>query len=126
MEDDKLKNIFSEYNPDLQSDDMFMERLHRNLKAIESVRQNTRELRRHNRLAVVAAAITGFVAGVILTVSFPYISAYIDRLSMPGSAYALLRPEFIQVFAYAIIGLAATALSYTAYDLTLIAIRKKL
>ncbi len=38
MEEDKLKDIFKDFNPDLSSDSDFMSRLERSMKAVEIVK----------------------------------------------------------------------------------------
>lgn len=119
MDDDKFKALFAGYNPDMQSDDEFMERLHRNLNAIESVKKNVKEAHRRNLLAVIAAAITGFVSGIVLTLCYPYISEYTNDLVSLNPTLALLQPGYIHITPFIIICLATTVLSYSAYDLTL-------
>lgn len=126
MKDDKLKDIFAKYDPDMQSDEIFMKRLQRNLNAIESVRQSAKDLSQRHRLALVAAAITGFVAGVTLTLCYPYISIGIGQILMAFSVFDILQPQVLSTATYALISLATSIIAYTAYDVTLITSKKSL
>jgi len=118
MDENKLKALFAEFNPDMQSDDLFMERLQRNLNAIESVKKSVSEAKKRNKLAVLAAAITGFVSGVALSLCYQYISDFTNELLVSNSTLALLHPDNIHIIPFTIICLATTVLSYSAYDLT--------
>lgn len=73
MDDDKIKNIFSAFNPRLSSSRQFIDRLQSNMEAVEIVKQHNAALRRRNRIAVAMAAVAGFATGVILTLMFPLI-----------------------------------------------------
>ena len=118
MDDDKLKTLFTEYNPKMKSDDLFMEQLERKLIANESVKKSVSESRKRNRLAVLAAAITGFVSGVVLTLCYPYISNITEELLAISPTLAMLRPDYIHIMPFAIICPAIALLSYSAYDIT--------
>lgn len=41
MEDDKLKSLFNDFNPELSSDVMFMHRLQKSLNAAEIVKRHS-------------------------------------------------------------------------------------
>lgn len=82
MEDDKLKDIFKEFNPDLSSSFQFMTKLKKNMEAMEIVRQYNATQKRRNKLAVAIAAICGFAMGVIMTLLFPIISEWIASIQV--------------------------------------------
>ncbi len=88
MEDNDIRDLFRDFSPATSSDADFMTRLRRNMEAVELVREHTMNIRRRSRRAVVAAALSGFVAGVVLTLAFPYILQMIRRIagSIPGIA----------------------------------------
>ena len=44
MEDDKLKSLFSNFEPELSSDFLFMNKLQRNLNSVELIKQHTVEV----------------------------------------------------------------------------------
>lgn len=126
MEDDKLKSLFADFDPEMQSDDLFMDRLRRNLNAIESVREHSLELKRHNRLAVAVAAITGFISGVVFTLCYPYLASLTNDIIAGSTTFSLLTPDNMQIILYILICLAITVLSYSAYDITLIATKNRI
>lgn len=73
MDDNKLKSLFEDYQPEISSDFIFMNNLQRNMDAMEMVRQHNIAMQRQNRRAVVMAAFVGFISGIIITLLFPYI-----------------------------------------------------
>lgn len=80
MEDDKLKELFDNYNPELSSGMRFMERVERNLDSVESLMTRNAAMRKRYRKAVFAAAIAGFVVGMIFTLFMPYIATWVVAL----------------------------------------------
>lgn len=89
MDNDNLKELFGNFNPDLSSGSDFIARLQQRMDTIEMVRQYNVELRRRNRIAVMIAALAGFIMGVALTLLMPLIGDWIAtfRLSVPGHAF---------------------------------------
>lgn len=77
MEDDKLKDLFSNYEPDLSSSFQFMTKLKKNMEAVEIVRQYHAAQKRLNRWAVAIAGMSGFAVGVVMTLLFPFITEWI-------------------------------------------------
>ena len=75
MEDDKLKQIFSDYDPHLSPDVMFMSRLEQNLRSVEFIKERTNTAIRRNKAAMLIACAVGFIAGTGFSLAFPYISA---------------------------------------------------
>ena len=80
MEDNRLRDIFKDYNPDLSSDFSFMQTLERNLDKVEIVRRHNVEIHRRARIAVFVAAVAGFVTGVIFMLFMPNLTAFSARL----------------------------------------------
>ncbi|MDE5724569.1 MAG: hypothetical protein K2I12_00965 [Duncaniella sp.] len=82
-EDDKIRNLFAGFNPDLTPDYEFMSGLQRAIDAVELVKEQNTALKRRSRVAVVIAALTGFVVGVVLTL----VMSHMDSLwiSLPAS-----------------------------------------
>ncbi len=81
MEEDRLKDLFKEYKPELSSQVSFIERLERNLNAVEIVhKENARAIRR-NKIAVLVASVVGFVTGFIFSYLTPFIEVALSRLS---------------------------------------------
>lgn len=118
MEEDKLKDIFEGFNPELTSDSLFMSRLRRGMEAVEIVSERQAELRRRGRRAVVVAAITGVAVGILLSLMLPWLGDFVSRLSFnlpDGEAVSLNWT----VIGWGIIGLASVLTSLNAYTISL-------
>lgn len=94
MDDDKIIELFSDFEPEISSSDRFVAKLQKNLEAIEFVKQQNAALRKRNRRAVVIAAVCGFAVGVIQSLLFPLIYDWISGLSIslpdiPASSLAV-------------------------------------
>ena len=85
MEDDKIKELFGEFQPDLSSTSRFMATLEKSMEAVEIVKQYNLTLKRRNKLAVAIAAASGFIVGVVLTLLFPLIYGWVSSfdISLP-------------------------------------------
>jgi hypothetical protein len=82
MEDDKLRNLFNDFQPELSSSSQFMTKLQKNMEMVEILKQHDIALKKRNKLAVVIAAASGFVMGVILTLLFPLIGDWVSTFSV--------------------------------------------
>ena len=82
MEDEKIKELFSNFQPRLSSSASFMARLQKNMEMVEILRQYNITLRRRNRLAVVIAAVCGFAFGVIAMLLLTPLASLITEVSL--------------------------------------------
>lgn len=82
MEDDKIRNIFNDFQPELSSSFQFMSKLQKNMEAVEILKQHNVALRKRNELAVAIAAVSGFVMGIIMTLLFPLIGNWVSTISV--------------------------------------------
>jgi hypothetical protein len=82
MEDDKLRNLFNDFQPELSSSSQFMTKLQKNMEMVEILKQHDIALKKRNKLAVVIATVSGFVMGVILTLLFPLIGDWVSTVSV--------------------------------------------
>lgn len=82
MEDDKIKELFKDFQPELSSSAQFMTQLQKDIATVEMLKQQNALLRRRNRIAVAIAAASGFGMGVILTLLFPLISSWVSTFSI--------------------------------------------
>ena len=80
MEEERIKDLFQEYDPLLSSSMDFIECLERNLDTMEIIHRENAAAMKRNRIAVAAAAAAGFITGVIFTLMFPYIKALIQSM----------------------------------------------
>lgn len=120
MEDEKLKELLGSFKPELSSDDLFMARLQSRLDAVEIVRRHSAEVRRHNRIAVVVAALAGFVMGVVMTLLFPLIGDWVSTvdISLPYIAGDSFNVN-LRMFAWALTAVVSGITAYNAYIITL-------
>lgn len=75
MEDDKIKDLFAEFQPVEPDDGRFMESLLRSIDAVEMVKAEHRAVRKRNTLAVILAAADGFITGAVSMAFMPTLEA---------------------------------------------------
>ena len=122
MEEDRLKDLFEDYNPELSSKLNFIERLENNLNAVELIHKENARVMKRNRLAVIVASVAGFVSGFALSMLLPYIEGlltiFINKLSA-----SLPHTEFLSNYSPActwlIIGATSVFIAINTYNLTL-------
>lgn len=119
-EDDKIKELFRGFDPELPSESLFMSRLKRNMEGVELVKRQTEAARRRNRRAVTAAAIAGFAVGVIFTVLMPYLCELISgiNISIPylGIQTFVLEPY---ILLWPIAAIVASVTAYNTYEIAM-------
>jgi len=81
MDDDKLKDLFDSFDPELSSDIRFLSKLQRNMDAVELVKQRSMATRKRNKVAVAVAALSGFVMGVLIMLLLPFIEDWISTIN---------------------------------------------
>lgn len=121
MEEEKLKDLFKRYDPDISSSMAFMERLERNLNAVELIHQENNAVLKRNRMAVAIASAAGFITGVIFTLLFPYINTLVQTL-MSAILTAFRLPDAIygiHVISWLLIGGVSVFVALNTYTLTL-------
>lgn len=117
-DEDKIKQLFDNYSPELSSDTRFMERLERNIEVIETIRRQNRTALRRNRFSMLAAGISGFVAGVIFTLCYPFITGAIAALGNSLPQVPFLSGEYTNISAWIIIGMLTLIITAVTYDLS--------
>lgn len=60
MEDDKLKSLFSDFNPTLFSDFQFMKAFEEKMRSVEIIKEHTAQVRKRYKYAAAIAAVVGF------------------------------------------------------------------
>lgn len=118
MEDDKIKEIFSSYQPELSSSYQFMSRLKKNMEAVEIIKQHNVALRKRNKLAVAIAGFCGFAMGVILTLIFPMIEDWIKsfKINLPMLSSSALNIDFSNI-AWLLVAAISITTSISVYEL---------
>lgn len=121
MEEDKLKDLFVNFKPELTSDFSFMSKLQHNLDQVEMIRQHNIELASKRKKAVAIAACVGFIVGFLFSLALPYIGNAIMNLqsSLPSeSTFKMIADNYLTI-AWLIIGGTSVFISLNAYDLSL-------
>ena len=120
MEDDKLKELFQGFRPDVADDKLFLQRLQKNMDAVEMVRRQVAALRRRSRIAVVLAALCGFAMGVILTLLFPLIRDTVSSFNISISGYGIFDIHVNwQIIGWIVMAGVCALTSLNAYEITI-------
>lgn len=119
MDDEKLKDIFSDFNPRLTSGPLFMARLQRSLDAVEIVKQRSELMRRQNKRAVGIAAACGFAAGMLAATLLPLLGAWLSAVEIHLPAFADVSLSIpMQTIYWAVAACVAGSTAYNAYIVT--------
>ena len=119
MEDDKLKALFADFQPELSSDSLFMNRLERNMESVEIVKRRMEEMRARNRGGVAVAAIVGFVVGFLFSLTLPYLSDLVAgwQVTLPQESVTSVVADWFAVIAWGVIGCTAVIAAINTYDM---------
>lgn len=120
MEDDKLKSLFSNFEPELSSDFQFMNRLQQNLNSVEIIKQHTAEVRARNKKAVAIAAIVGFIAGFLFSLSLPYLSDSVSnwQMTLPSESVLNTFANNFTIIAWLVIGGTSVLAALNTYEVS--------
>lgn len=127
MEDDKLKSLFSNFEPALSSDFLFMNKLQRNLNSVELIKQHTAEVRSRSRKAVAIAAIVGFIVGFLFSLSLPYLTDAVSnwQLTLPSESVMNVFANNFTIIAWLVIGGTSVFAALNSYEVSLSLLRPK-
>ena len=121
MEDDKLKSLFSDFDPELSSDFSFMNKLERNLNSVELIKRHASEVRSRCRKAVVIAAFVGFIVGYLFSLTLPYLSAAVStwQLTLPRESVMNAFADYFTTIAWIVIGTTSVLAALNSYEISL-------
>ena len=127
MEDEKIRSMFSDFEPELSSDFMFMNKLQQSLDSVEIVRQHTAELRSRNKKAVAIAAAVGFIVGFLFSLSLPSLyNAFAKlQLSLPDASIMHTVADYFTIIAWSIIGATSVFAALNTYEVSLSLLKPK-
>lgn len=127
MEDDKLISLFSNFEPELSSDFLFMNKLQRNLNSVELIKQHTVEVRSRSRKAVAIAAVVGFIVGFLFSLSLPYLSEAVSnwQLTLPSESVMNVFANNFTIIAWLVIGGTSVFAALNSYELSLSLLKPK-
>jgi hypothetical protein len=121
MEDDKLKELFNNFQPEMPSSLQFMAKLQKNMERVEILKQHNLAIKRRNKLAVCIAAAIGFLTGVILTLLFPLIGSWVSTfsISLPRLQISSLTIDYSFV-GWIIMAVTCIITALNAYEIALV------
>ncbi|MBD5209928.1 MAG: hypothetical protein HDS77_01460 [Bacteroidales bacterium] len=127
MEDEKIKSLFSNYDPELSSDASFMSKLERNLDTVEIIRKHTSEVRSRYRKALAFAAVAGFIVGYLFSLTLPYLNKTIAnwKLSLANDSFCITIAENFSILSWIIIAGASVFAALNTYELSLSLLKTK-
>ncbi len=121
MEDDKLKSLFSNFEPELSSDSLFMNNLQHNLNSVEIVKQHTAEIRSRSKKAIAIAALVGFIVGFLFSLLLPYLIDAVSnwQLTLPSESILNAFAKKFTIIAWLVIGGTSVFISLNTYEVSL-------
>lgn len=127
QEEDPLKELFDGFEPHIGDSDDFMSRLESRLDSVEMIRDRAADSRRRCILAAVIAAFVGFVFGVLITLSMPYIGLAVFTSATDATASGLWGFTFDPMAVISLVFTAALSLfiAVNAYSVTLSALKSR-
>lgn len=127
MDDNKLKTLFSNFEPELTSDSRFMDKLQRSLNSVEIIKQHTAEVRSRNKTAVIIAAVSGFIIGLLLSLSLPYLSHAVSnwQLTLPNESLLNAVANNFTIIAWLIVGGTSVLMALNTYEISLSLLKPK-
>lgn len=126
MNEDKLKTYFDKVQPDISSDDYFLDRLNFGITAIDIVKKQNQIIHKSNRIATFVAAITGFIFGVIFSILYPYFRNIMSDVIIKVPQLANWINEYGNILISSFSCFAVAVVTFIAYEITLRLIRPTL
>lgn len=117
--DDRLKQIFDDFNPQLGSDADFMRRLERQMHTIEVIKEENAALRRISRRAIAVAALTGFAVGMMFSLTLPWLGELAAAVEAPAKTLTRFFADNYLVVACMAIATASILTSINAYEISM-------
>jgi len=120
MEEDKIKDLFNNFDPELSSSSQFINKLKMNMEAVEIVKRHNLAMKKRNRLAVIIAAACGFIMGVILTLLYQSVGDWISTfsISIPHTEIDSVMIDY-QLIAWIIMAVVSCITAINAYEIAL-------
>lgn len=118
MNDEKIIDIFKNFDPQLSSDTLFLSKLQRNMNAVEVLKKHNSAMRRQYRIAILLAGLSGILTGIILTLLYPMINDWILSFDLPAADINILGMDRT-VVAWIVMTLASCLISFNVYELAI-------
>lgn len=81
-EDKELIQLLRGFSPEQSSEVDFMARLQCQMETIDLVKKHIEKERRRNKYAVISAALTGCIVGILMTLALPFLFTAIEQLAL--------------------------------------------
>lgn len=127
MDDNNIRSLFSDFNPELSSDFQFINKLQRSLDSVEIIKQHSAEVRSRSRKAVAIATVVGFIVGFIFSLSLPYLSEAVSnwQLTLPGESMLNAVANNFTVIAWLAVGATSVLAAINTYEASLTLLKPK-
>lgn len=127
MDDNKLKSLFSEFNPELLSDVEFLSKLNNSLITIDLIKQHLTDTRLRNKLALVIGLVAGFIVGIMFSILLPYLKDIVSNWQMmqPNEPILNIFENNFTAIAYIVIGTTSVLATLNTYEVSLFLMKKK-
>jgi hypothetical protein len=121
MEDDKLKSLFSDFNPTLFSDFQFMKALEEKMRSVEIVKEHTAQVTKRYKYAVAIAAIVGFAVGFLLSLTLPFLSEVVStwQLSLSDASVLNKLADNFNLISWLLVGGTASFIAVNVYEVSI-------
>lgn len=87
MDDEKIKDLFVGFNPELSDSDVFMARVTRGLDAVEIVRERHAVMQHRQRRALGVATLIGVFVGIGLTMLYMLVADNVAAIQLPDATF---------------------------------------
>lgn len=126
MEDDKIKKLFDDFQPELSSSHVFMAKLQKGMEAVEIVKRHNLELKKRNRLAVAIAALSGLAIGLIVALILPLAGDWISTfdISIPRLRISSISIDYTFV-SWIVMAFVSVVTALNAYEIALVKLASK-
>lgn len=121
METDKIKDLFKNYEPELTSDFVFMNKLKRNLDSVEIIHQRNAQLKSKNTIALIIAASIGFLVGFLFSYTIPYLCRFISYFQekMVSDIEIMFITDNSLIFSWLMFGIVTVFATIQAYNISI-------
>lgn len=118
QQDNDIKALFRDFNPELSSRLDFMARLERNLDAVEMVKQHNTANHRAGRRIAIMSGLAGVIVGMLLAMVMPYLKLALMQVTSGGYGLDAGTIEvLVAISAYCMVGLISIFVSISTYNI---------
>ena len=116
-ENDSLKNLFDDFNPELSDDKQFMDRLVAGMDAVDLFKMSERRRTGRLRIVAVVSALAGFFCGVILTLLFPVLVDFLHPFIINLSNFLPDTQLLTNSLVWCLVAIASLSTTFGTYSL---------